>query len=203
MDWQTAYEQDHTPWDLRGVTGPLKQLLRDGFVDRLGLPAEAEVAVPGCGRGHDLGEWARYGARVTGFDISPAAVAEAEDLARLNGCAVEVLCRDVLGLLPEFAERFDLVYDYTSYCAHPPHLRGAYLKQLAGLLRPGGHLLMLTFPLRPEKAGAAGRPPFLIEAGELRALAREAGLAFELSRDAEGSDPDRVGAERWFLWSLA
>ena len=199
MDWQKAYQEDRTPWDLRGVTGPLRRLVETGGLTRLGLPERAATAVPGCGRGHDLQVFAGLGYEVTGFDISSAAVREAEQLLRLNRVSAQVLIRDVFGLIPEFEETFDLVYDYTSFAAVPPHLRRSYAEQMAGILRGGGLMLLLAFPMREEAAGGPGRPPFLMREQD---VAGAMGPFFETVEKfaAQDSPLERRGAESWFVF---
>ncbi len=199
LDWQGAYQAGTTPWDLRGITAPLRRLCDDGFFANCDLPQPARVVVPMCGRGHDLRLFAELGFQVTGVDLAPAAIEEARSLQRLNGYSTELLVRDVLGLSEEFAESFDLVYDYTSFCALPTHLRRRYLAEMAGILAPAGQLLMLAFPMDPAIAGAPGQPPFLVTEADLgEAMARE----FELieSFPASDSPPERKGAERWFRY---
>lgn len=199
LDWQQAYAEGTTPWDLRAPTPALLTLLQQSVLADAGLRAAARVAVPGCGRGHDLRVWSQRGFDVTGFDLAPSAVEEANALLALNRVRARVLCRDVFGLVPEFADSFDLVYDYTCYCAIRPHLRRAYAQSLADILRPRGLLLHLTFPMHPELAGKDGHPPYLITEADLHASFDR---HFELLRElpAEPSVARRAGAERWFLW---
>jgi SAM-dependent methyltransferase len=202
MDWLRAYADHQTPWDLRQVTPPLEALLGSGRLAELGIAPGSRVAVPGCGRGHDLRAWARAGYRVTGFDIVPAAVAEARQLLAWNTrpdeeLEVEVLCRDVLGLGLEFAGRFDLVYDYTCFCALPVHLRPAYGREVAAIVRPGGLWLGLAFPLDPARVGSEG-PPHLVRPDDLE-TALGAGFARLGEFPAERSVLRRQGAEHWFV----
>lgn len=199
LDWSQAYAKDETPWDLRAPSPPLLALLERGLCQELQLGAGARVAVPGCGRGHDLRVFSKHGADVTGFDIVPAACEEARALLRLNQSPGRVECRDVFGLSPEYDGHFDLVYDYTCFCALQPHLRPAYVKVMRAILRPGGYFLHLSYPMRAELAGPPGKPPFLIEDA---ALQRCFGPHFELAstRAAERSVPRRAGAELWYLW---
>ena len=198
IDWHEAWAGGQTPWDLRAPTPPLEALLRGGAT-RFGVRPGARVAVPGCGRGHDLRVFVAHECAVTGFDVVPAAVEEARALLALNRVDAEVLCRDVLGLLPEFAAAFDVVYDYTCYCALPVHLREAYGEVVAGLLRPGGVFLHLAFPMRADVAGSPGRPPYLIAPADVRrSFAPHLELLAELP--AEDSMGRRAGAETWFAW---
>ncbi len=203
MDWARRYADQSTPWDLRRITPPLAALLESGRLDALGHGAGGHVAVPGCGRGHDLRAFAGAGYRVTGFDIVPSVVAEARALLELNRTNVdevraEVHCRDILGIGAEFAARFDVVYDYTCFCALPPHLRTAYGREVGALLRSGGIWLGLAFPLDPARTGQDG-PPHLILPEHLEASFGPAGLQAEVDFPAEGSVLARAGAERWFV----
>lgn len=45
---------------------------------------------------------------------------------------------------------FDLGYDYTFLCALHPDMRKDWATAWAQLLRPGGYLLTLIFPVDPE-----------------------------------------------------
>jgi len=200
-DWERAYEQEHTPWDLRGVTPPLQALAEAGFLARLELPAGARVAAPGCGRGHDLRVFAGLGYRVTGFDVVRTVVEESRELLELNRVAgdVHVRCRDVLALAPEFDEHFHLVYDYTCLCAIRPHLRKRFAETMATILQPGGWYLGLHFPMLESHAGKVGRPPFLLTDATLHQAFDEDFLLVD-SFKPEDSDLGRVGAERWYVW---
>ena len=200
MDWHRAYADGHTPWDLLQPTPPLEHLLRSGRLAELGVPTDGRIAVPGCGRGHDVRALARAGYRVTGFDVVPAVVDEARQLLTINGVdpeRAEILTRDVLGLDPDFDGAFDLVYDYTCFCALAPHLRAAYGGAVARLLRPGAIWLGLVFPMAP--GGYVERPPFRIEAG---AVAAALGGAFApvASFPAVASVPERSGLESWAVF---
>lgn len=200
MDWRRAYTDHDTPWDLRQPTPPLEALLRSGRLGELGVGADAVVAVPGCGRGHDVRLWARCGHPAVGFDIVPEVVAEARALLRWNGvdpALASVHCRDLLGLGVEFGGRFDLVYDYTCLCALPPHLRRAYGREMAAIVKPGGAWLGLVFPMESLRPAGEG-PPFVVRAADLED-ALGSGFTAVADFPAERSVPQRAGMERWFF----
>ncbi|MEO0479203.1 MAG: methyltransferase domain-containing protein [Planctomycetota bacterium] len=224
MDWQNRWIERTTPWDLKQVTPPLRHLLREGALQAVGLPTSALVAVPGCGRGHDLRAFVGSGYRAVGFDVVPEAVREARELLALNrvpelefetgaarsggdalspGEAPEsgaaVFCRDVLGLEPEWHGRFDLVFDYTCLCALKPHLRTTYLRSMRRALNGGGLFLHLAFPMRADRAGVDG-PPYLLEQEMLQSLFTGEGFELVFEREAIASVPQRMGRERFFLW---
>ncbi len=197
-DWAAAYRTRHTPWELWGATPALEALVAQGHLGRFGLDSAARVAVPGCGRGHDVRLLAKQGLCVTGFDVAPEAVEEGRRLLALNRVDAEILRRDVLGLLPEFAGAFDLVYEYTCFCALPPHLRAAYARTVAGILAPGGYLFALMFPMAAGHAGRSGPPYLVTEQDVMDAFGPELELCDSFAPAAAWSP--RQGAERWYVW---
>ena len=205
MDWHSRWAERQTPWDLQQITPPLEHLLRERTLTDHGLRPEARIAVPGCGRGHDLRAFAARGHRGVGFDLVSEAVAEARSLLELNGVEegeepgqAQVFCRDVLGLGPEQEGQFDLVYDYTCFCALPPHLRATYAGGMARILGENGLFLLLAFPMHESRTGKDG-PPLLITPEHLEEAFSP---HFELLSDFDPiqSAVSRLGAERWYLW---
>jgi SAM-dependent methyltransferase len=95
-----------------------------------------------CHIGTDTVSLARLGARMTGLDFSPAALAEARRLATLAGVGVDFVESDVHDapkVLPNGT--FDLVYTgIGAICWVPQITRWADV--VAALLRPGGRLFI-------------------------------------------------------------
>jgi SAM-dependent methyltransferase len=93
-----------------------------------------------CHIGTDTISLARLGARVTGLDFSPSAIAAARDLAARAGVEatfVESELYDACAALGE--ERFDLVYTGVGALCWLPDI-GRWAQVVAALLRPGGRL---------------------------------------------------------------
>ena len=77
--WTDLYARGGDGWELRQPAPALVE-----FVERT-PPAPGRIAVPGCGRGHDVRYLARHGHAAVGFDFSPAAIAAARALADADG----------------------------------------------------------------------------------------------------------------------
>jgi SAM-dependent methyltransferase len=109
-------------------------------LERLGDVRGLEGVHLQCHIGTDTVSLARLGARMTGLDFSPPALAEARRIAEAAGAAVEFVeaelydAVDVLG-----RERFDLVFTGVGALGWLPDIRG-WAQVVAGLLRPGGRL---------------------------------------------------------------
>jgi len=184
--WSDLYARGGDGWELGQPAPPLVD-----FVERT-PPPRGRVAVPGCGRGHDVRFLARHGYDAVGLDFSPAAVAAARALARAEAVRAEFVERDIFSLARDFANAFDGVWEYTCFCAIDPARRAEYVRAMAAILRPGGWLLACFYPLRRRAAG----PPFPVAPSEVR---RRFAPAFRIERTlAPRSVPRRQGQE-WMV----
>jgi SAM-dependent methyltransferase len=95
-----------------------------------------------CHIGTDTISLARLGARMTGLDFAPAALAEARRLAGLAGAEIDFVqaeLYDAPAVLPNGV--FDLVYTGIGALCWLPDIR-AWARVVASLLKPGGRLFM-------------------------------------------------------------
>lgn len=187
--WQGLYERRADRWELGAPTPPLVEYLART------PPPVGQVAVLGCGRGHDCRLLARRGYRVWGFDFAPEAVREARHLAARARLPIVIQKRDIFGLAEDFAGFFDGIWEYTCFCAIDPARRPEYARLVARLLKPDGWLLACFFPVR---AGGGG-PPFPATEAEIRRLF-EPRFVFLDAYVPEASPAGRQGAE-WMVYA--
>jgi SAM-dependent methyltransferase len=111
-----------------------------------GLIAPGRALDLGCGPGRNALYLALRGFDVGAIDLSPVAIAWAQDRANEAGADVRFLCGDAFALsATELDGQYDLIVD--SGCFHhlAPHRRVSYLALLDRLLAPGGHLALTCF----------------------------------------------------------
>ena len=95
-----------------------------------------------CHIGTDTVSLARLGARMSGLDFSPAAVAEAQALATRIGADVDFVQADVYDAVEVLgAGEFDLVFTGIGALCWLPDVR-RWAATVAALLRPGGRLFL-------------------------------------------------------------
>ncbi|CEQ41899.1 SPOSA6832_03669, partial [Sporobolomyces salmonicolor] len=138
--------------------------------------SDGMALVPGCGRGYDAVFFASKGIDAIGLDLSATAVEAAKaHHAAQPGAPSNVELQAVVPLpnvptearlltlnwrglrTSQAADFFDfalpggrpfsLAYDFTFFCAIPPGLRGDWGKRYADVIRKGGLLITLAFPL--------------------------------------------------------
>lgn len=95
-----------------------------------------------CHFGQDSLSWARRGARVTGVDFSPAAVAAARQLAEELELAARFVQSDVLAL--DLGQTFDVVFTSYGVLGWLPDLDG-WAEVVARHLAPGGLFYVVEF----------------------------------------------------------
>jgi SAM-dependent methyltransferase len=158
--------------------------LMDAFTAR--LPARALVADLGCGPGHDGARIVQAGHRVVGVDRSAAMLAIAA-----GPLAGQVARGDLRGL-PLASASLDGIWCCASLLHVPQDQTPMVLAELRRVLRPGGHLALMTalgqgtalepVPFAPD----VRRWYFYRQAGELTAQLAAAGLDV-LSESAESN----------------
>ncbi|MFE7464664.1 class I SAM-dependent methyltransferase [Streptomyces sp. NPDC057499] len=139
-----------------------------------GLVTPGRALDLGCGAGRNALYLASHGFEVDAIDLSPVAVAWAEDRAHEGGVDARFLCGDAFALpAAKLSGPYDLVVD--SGCFHhlPPHRRVSYLALLDRVLAPGGHLALTCFA-----AGEMGMGSELADADLYRARELQGGLAY-------------------------
>ncbi|GAA6037962.1 hypothetical protein JCM8097_009511 [Rhodosporidiobolus ruineniae] len=160
--WDQAWKGGLTPWDASGAQPALVELVEERW-EAVGVPfdelKDGKVLVPGCGTGYDAAFFASKGIDAVGMDISPTAVQRAQGYHASSPNApsnVTFLAADFFSFdLPPFS----LAYDYTFFCAIPPTWRAKWGKRYGEVIRPGGLLIALAFPLDGDRAGG---PPYSV-----------------------------------------
>ena len=158
--WEDIYLADDTGWDLKGPTPVFKHLAES--LER------GRVCIIGCGRGYDAIMFAKKGFDVTAVDFAPSAIRALQELAKQEMVDVNAVQRDIFSLVPEFQRSFDYVVEQTCFCAIHPNRRKEYEALVKAILKPGGKLIGLWFPL--DKLLDEGGPPYGTNINEVKSI---------------------------------
>ncbi|KAG8218361.1 S-adenosyl-L-methionine-dependent methyltransferase [Butyriboletus roseoflavus] len=162
--WDNAWKVGVTPWDSGDVQPALCNLIMSNELD---LPKNGRALIPGCGKGYDATFIAsQLGLDVLAIDLSSTAIQAARDRfdtssSRVPDAKVSFEVADFFAFSVPDDQRFTLIYDYTFFVAIPPVLRSDWGKQISALLKPGGYLITLVWPLNLP-ADDDG-PPFFVK----------------------------------------
>ena len=156
--WEQRYTSGETDWDLKSATPAFLDILNDII-----LAGKEKLLVPGCGFGYDAVAAAKKGFDVTAIDISTTAIEQAKKQV-MEELKIKFIRQDFF-LLDE-KNKFDIIYDYVTYCAIDPGRRKEYAGKVAALLNKEGIFIAIFFPVENRNFG----PPFgvdIIEAENL------------------------------------
>ncbi len=189
--WEEIYQAGRAGWDLGGPTPTLHRLLESGEIK------PGRLIVLGAGRGHDARDWARQGFTVTAVDFAADAVGAMRELAD-PAAPTEIVQADIFNLPAELDHAFDVVLEYTCFCAINPARRGEYAGVVARLIKPGGTYVALLFPLDHHTGG----PPFAVSIDEALALFRKRKFRLRRREIPEDSVWQRRGLEELLIFKV-
>ncbi|KAH9894286.1 S-adenosyl-L-methionine-dependent methyltransferase [Cubamyces lactineus] len=154
--WDEAWKDEATPWDAGTMQPALQELVESSDLD---LPRSGRALAPGCGRGYDAVYIAKsLGLETIGIDISPTAIKAANEYKRAVDPSANVRFEETNFFAINDAS-FGLVYDYTFFVALPPSMRPEWGTQMGTLVKPGGFLITLVYPILPYTDAG---PPFYV-----------------------------------------
>lgn len=188
--WEKSWREGVTPWDLGQPTPILLHLLQTGSLPK------GRALVPGCGSGHDVIAIASPDRYVVGLDISESAIEIATKLSSSSSNANyhTFLKTDFFTWQP--TGLFDLVFDYTFFCAIEPDMRSAWASRIQDLLKPNGELITLMFPISDHVGG----PPYKVSVADYEEVLHSVGFRATSILDNELAIGPRQGREKLGRW---
>lgn len=161
--WEDIYLADDAGWDLCGPTPVFKAVAKD--------LEPGKVCIVGCGRGYDAVMFARKGFEVTVVDFAPVAIEAVRILAKDFNVSINTVQADIFALGTNHANFFDYIIEQTCFCAINPGRRKEYEIVMHNILKQGGRIIGLWFPL--DKKMEEGGPPYGTTIEEVKAIFME------------------------------
>ena len=151
--WEKSYQSGDMGWDLGGPT-PI-------FNDWIQFQTDSlSICILGAGNGWDAINFAEKGHNVTAVDFAESAINNMHISARNKGVQINLIHSDIFDLSKLFNHTFDIVLEYTCFCAIDPVRRMDYVKMTNQILKTDGKLVALLFPI--DKDIKDGGPPFAV-----------------------------------------
>ena len=153
--WNSKYKEQDTGWDLGETTPFFEHYIN--FIDKSKI-----ICFPGAGYGHDPIFYAENGYKVYAIEYAQTA---AMHMIKKNINNLHVLNSDFFQIDKSYNNFFDIVIEYTFYCAFDPKLRNKYFDKIYNILRPGGEIIGLFLPINKDDLSG---PPFKISLNEIK-----------------------------------
>ena len=152
-DWNESYRVGDLPWDTGRPSSELQRVVSQDSIQ----PCRALEL--GCGTGSNSVWLTQQGFEVTGIDVAPLAVEQAERRARAAGVKLQFIVADVFDL-PELDGPFEFFFDRGCYHAVRRAASDEYAVAVAQQLASGARGLILAGNARePHDPG----PPVVTE----------------------------------------
>jgi len=152
--WEKSYQSGDMGWDLGGPT-PI-------FNDWIQFQTNSlSICILGAGNGWDAINFAEKGHNVTAVDFAESAIDNMHTSAQSKGVQINIVHSDIFDLCKLFNHTFDIVLEYTCFCAIDPARRMDYVRMTNQILKPDGKLVALLFPI--DKDINDDGPPFAID----------------------------------------
>ncbi|MDP7609493.1 MAG: methyltransferase domain-containing protein [Candidatus Marinimicrobia bacterium] len=187
--WEDIYLENDTGWDLKGVT-PFFDSISNELI-------QGKVCILGCGRGYDAIMFAKKGFDVTAVDFAPTPISELNKLAIQKSVTINTIKDDIFSLVERFPDTFDYVIEQTCFCAIHPNRRKEYEILVRTILKLGGKLVGLWFPL--DKSQEEGGPPFGTTIDEVKSIFNS-GWKIEKENFPSQSVEPRKGREKLIIF---
>ena len=154
--WDNLYLENNAKWDLGKPTPILTHHLEHNNI-------KGNACVLGCGNGHDVIELSKQDLSVYAVDFSIEAINSLNNKIPQKS-KIKTLHMDIFDLSPKYNNKFDLIFEYSCYCAIDPVRREEYFDLVYSILRPNGILFGIFLPLGKEDVGG---PPFSVSIDEI------------------------------------
>ena len=152
--WEKFYNTGEMPWDLGEPTPIFKNWIHS-------QKKSLSICILGAGNGWDALYFAEKGHKVTAIDFALSAVNNMKKAAKKKNLNLNIICADIFNLDKLYDEKFDIVLEYTCYCAIDPNKRIHYIHIVNHLLKPSGQFVGILFPI--DKELDLDGPPFGVE----------------------------------------
>ena len=187
--WDKKYILNESSWDI-GYPTPI---FVNWFNNNNNNNKKKKILIPGCGKGHDAFFLANKGHDVYALDFSIEAVKIMERRAKLENISINILNQSIFDM-ENYYGKFDIILEYTFFCAINPEKRLKYIETAYNLLVNNGLFLGILLPIK--KALNEGGPPFGVDVFEAIKMFEK---YFELIKCSysELSIPPRAGNEKF------
>lgn len=152
--WNKLYINKDTGWDI-GYATPI-------FVSwSKTLQSKSKILIPGCGNCYDGIYLSKLNHDVYAVDFSEKVIDNVLQKSKQEDVAINAICKDYFLLDDSYYGMFDIVLEYTFFCAIPINMRQLYIETTYNMLKTGGKLISIFLPITKDEKKEG--PPFYVD----------------------------------------
>ena len=160
--WQERYIDDNIPWDTKTTTPAL--------IDSIDHSTRKKIAILGCGYSKDSIFLSNKKHSVYSVDFASKPIEYLSKIKnKYNIDTLKPINADIFNLPNMYPDFFDIVLEYTCFCAIMPSRRLEYVELVSKILNKNGQFIALFFPVNKREEQSDG-PPFYVNLDETLSL---------------------------------
>ena len=152
--WEKSYQEGNVKWDIGKPTPIFSKWAHDQI-------RKQTICVLGAGNGWDAINLSKIGHNVTAVDFSYSAINNMKKAADELNVKINLLHENIFNLDKFYINTFDIIIEYTCFCAIDPDQRNQYVEIVNSILKNNGKLVAIFFPL--DRDVYDGGPPFGVD----------------------------------------
>ena len=157
--WEEKYLLNETPWDTKTIT--------PAIINAIDSSDNYKIGILGCGYSKDSILLAKKGHSVYAIDFALKPIKYLNEIKKKE--KIDTLFpvkMDIFNLDKKYLVFFDIIIEYTCFCAIDPNRREEYVESVSKILNKKGKLVALFFPTERKEADLKKGPPFCVDLEE-------------------------------------
>lgn len=181
--WQEKYIANNIPWDTKTTTPAL--------INSIDHSESKKIAILGCGYSKDSIFLAKKSHSVYAIDFAIKPIEYLNNIKKRE--ALDTLFPvhlDIFNLSSKYIRFFDIVIEYTCFCAIEPQRRSEYVKLVSKILNDNGQFIALFFPTTKKENQVKG-PPFYVDLDETLLMFKNNFNIIKINKSPDSIKPRR------------
>ena len=157
--WNDLYEQKKDKWNLNSPTPAFVEWENNNKSND-----SLNICIPGCGTSEDVLYFANSGYNVYAFDFSKYATDYLINKTKNLNLNINIMNVDFFTIQNKYKDFFDIILEYTFFCAIHPCKREKYIDVCSKILKNNGRFVGIFLPLKDVEDN---NPPFTVSIDEV------------------------------------
>jgi len=157
--WEEKYFANDIPWDTKATTPAL--------INSINHSESKKIAILGCGYSKDSIFLAKLNHSVYPIDFASKPIDYLNNIKKREDLdTLFPVQENIFEINSKYFNFFDIVLEYTCFCAIEPQRRSEYIKSVNNILNKKGQFIALFFPTERKEEDLDKGPPFYVNLDE-------------------------------------